>query len=82
MAATWFLAGAVLTGSVLFGVYQIRWVKDRLEWRLDAAAGIVAGWLHPGETLPTPAHAVAEFVSPSPFFMSPTPTLPEPEATL
>ena len=81
MAATWFLAGAVLTGSVLFGVYQIRWVKDRLEWRLDAAAGIVAGWLHPGETLPTPAHAVAEFVPPTPFFTSPTPTRPEPEAT-
>jgi tetratricopeptide (TPR) repeat protein len=80
-AAAWFLAGAVLTGSVLFGVYQIRWVKDRLAWRLDAAAGIAAGWLHPGETLPTPAHAVAEFVSPTPFFASPTPTLPEPGVT-
>lgn len=55
----WFVAGALLTGSVLFGVYQIPWVKYRLEWRLDAAAGIVAGWLHPGETLPTPVHSAA-----------------------
>ena len=80
-AATWFVAGAVLTGTALFGAYQIPWVKGRLEWRLDAAAGIVAGWLHPGETLPTPAHAVAEFVSPTPLATSPTPTLPEPEGT-
>ncbi len=81
MAATWFVAGAVLTGSALFGAYQIPWVKGRLEWRLDAAAGIVAGWLHPGETLPTPAHAVAEFVTPTPLATSPTPTLPEPDGT-
>jgi tetratricopeptide (TPR) repeat protein len=59
IAVAWFLAGALLVGSLLFGAYQIPWVKDRLEWRLDAAAGIVAGWLHPGETLPTPAHPAA-----------------------
>ncbi|MCX6072307.1 MAG: C39 family peptidase [Chloroflexi bacterium] len=55
----WFMAGALLMGSALFGVYQIPWVKYRLEWRLDAAAGVVAGWLHPGETLPTPVHSAA-----------------------
>jgi tetratricopeptide (TPR) repeat protein len=59
----WFVAGALLMGSALFGVYQIPWVRDRLEWRLDAAAGIVAGWLHPGDTLPTPAHAGAAAVT-------------------
>jgi tetratricopeptide (TPR) repeat protein len=57
--AAWFMAGALLVGSVLFGVYQIPWVKDRLEWRLDAAAGIVGGWVHSGETLPTPVHSAA-----------------------
>lgn len=53
----WFVLGAALVMAALFGAYQIPAVKNRLEWRLDAAAGIVSGWLHPGETLPTPAHA-------------------------
>jgi len=52
----WFVLGAAVVTAALFGAYQIPMVKDRLDWRLDAAAGIVAGWLHPGETLPTPAH--------------------------
>jgi len=55
--SAWFLAGALLASSAAFGIYQVPSVKDRLEWRFDAAAGIVAGWLHPGDTLPTPAHA-------------------------
>jgi len=54
----WFVLGAAGVTAALFGAYQVPAVKDRLEWRLDAAAGIAAGWLHPGETLPTPAHAV------------------------
>jgi tetratricopeptide (TPR) repeat protein len=52
--AAWFLLGAALTASLVFLVYQIPPVKDRLEWRLDAASGIVRGWLLPGDTLPTP----------------------------
>lgn len=55
----WFILGAAAVTAALFGAYQIPAVKDRLEWRLDAAAGIAAGWLHPGETLPTPAHAIS-----------------------
>jgi tetratricopeptide (TPR) repeat protein len=77
----WFVAGALLTGSVLFGVYQIPWVKYRLEWRLDAAAGIVAGWLHPGEMLPTPAHfAVTPMVPANPIATS-TDSVREPTGT-
>jgi tetratricopeptide (TPR) repeat protein len=52
--AAWFLLGAALTAGLVFLVYQIPPVKDRLEWRLDAASGIVRGWLLPGDTLPTP----------------------------
>jgi len=55
----WFALGAAVMTAVLLGAYQLPAVRERLEWRLDAAAGIVAGWLHPGETLPTPAHAAA-----------------------
>jgi len=51
------MAGALLAGSALFGMCQIPWVRDRLEWRLDAASGITAGWMRPCDTLPTPAHA-------------------------
>jgi tetratricopeptide (TPR) repeat protein len=52
--AAWFLLGAALTAGLVFLMYQIPPVKDRLEWRLDAASGIVRGWLRPGDTLPTP----------------------------
>jgi tetratricopeptide (TPR) repeat protein len=55
----WFGLGAAVMTAALFGAYQVPPVRERLEWRLDAAAGIVAGWMHPGETLPTPAHAAA-----------------------
>jgi len=50
----WFFAGAALAALVIALVYQIPFVKDRLEWRLDAASGIVRGWILPGDTLPTP----------------------------
>jgi tetratricopeptide (TPR) repeat protein len=77
----WFVAGALLASSALFGVYQIPWVKYRLEWRLDAAAGIVAGWLHPGDTLPTPAHLeVAPMTLANPIATS-TDSVPVPTGT-
>jgi tetratricopeptide (TPR) repeat protein len=62
------LLGAALAAAVLFLVYQIPAVKSRLEWRLDAASGIVRGWILPGDTLPTPAGApppLAATVAPS-----------------
>jgi tetratricopeptide (TPR) repeat protein len=51
----WFVLGAVLAALLCLGLYQLPPVKDRLEWRLDAANGIVRGWLRPGDTLPVPA---------------------------
>jgi tetratricopeptide (TPR) repeat protein len=79
--AAWFMAGALLTGSALFGMYQIPSVKYRLEWRLDAAAGIVAGWLHPGETLPTPAHSAATPMTLTAPTIPSADTLPAPTGT-
>lgn len=67
----WFAIGALLMSGVLLGVYQIPWVKDRVEWRLDAAAGILAGWLHPGDTLPTPAHATPPGTAIAPRTLAP-----------
>ena len=55
----WFGLGAAVMTAALFGVYQVPAVRERVAWRLDAAAGVVAGWLHPGEMLPTPARAAA-----------------------
>lgn len=49
----WFLLGAALAALLIFLVYQVPYVRYRLEWRLDAASGIVRGWLRPGQTLPT-----------------------------
>jgi hypothetical protein len=66
---TWFAFGAALAALILLGVYQIPSVKYQLEWRLDAAASILRGWLHPGDTLPTPEGAkwaVIATVSPLP----------------
>ena len=60
----WFVLGAALAALVLFLVYQVPFVHDRLEWRLDAASGIVRGWLRPGETLPT-ARAPAVVTTPT-----------------
>jgi tetratricopeptide (TPR) repeat protein len=71
----------VLVGSALFVAYQIPWVKDRLAWRLDRAAGIAAGWLYPGETLPTPAHAGVAQPTAALLPASPTPDHPAPQAT-
>jgi tetratricopeptide (TPR) repeat protein len=51
----WFGVGMLVAGIGLWLVYQLPPVKQRLEWRLDAASGIVRGWIRPGDTLPTPA---------------------------
>ena len=50
----WFGLGMLIAGIGLWLVYQLPPVKQRLEWRLDAASGIVRGWIRPGDTLPTP----------------------------
>lgn len=62
--AIWFLAGAALAALIIFLVYQVPFVHDRMEWRLDAASGIVRGWLRPGDTLPT-ARAPAAVTTPA-----------------
>jgi len=51
----WFVVGALAAAALLLLAYQIPPVKFRLEWRLDAASGIVRGWIRPYQTLPTPA---------------------------
>jgi hypothetical protein len=80
----WFILGAALAALILLGICQIPPVKNQLEWRLDAAASILRGWLHPRDTLPTPIGAkwaVVATVSPLPLAetveetsVSPTPT--------
>jgi tetratricopeptide (TPR) repeat protein len=68
----WFLMGAALAALVITLVYQLPFVKDRMDWRLDAASGIVRGWLRPGINLPTPGAAVV-VVSPTPRPATATP---------
>ncbi len=53
----WFLIGTILVGLLLTGIYQIPSVKFNLEWRIDAALGIVRGWIFPHDVLPTPSGA-------------------------
>jgi tetratricopeptide (TPR) repeat protein len=50
----WFGLGMLIAGVAMWLVYQLPPVKQRLEWRLDAAGGIVRGWIRPAQTLPTP----------------------------
>ena len=45
----------LIAGIGMALVYQLPPVRQRLEWRLDAAGGIVRGWIRPGDMLPTPA---------------------------
>jgi len=66
-----------MTALLIFLVYQVPFVNDRLEWRLDAASGIVRGWLRPGDSLPTPR---ATFVVVTPTARPATPT-PQVSAT-
>ncbi len=84
----WFSIGAALAALILLGVYQIPSVKYQLEWRMDAAAAILRGWLYPGDTLPMPEGAqwaVLATVSPLPQNESAkgfdTPATPEPSPT-
>ena len=47
----------MFVGLLLVGIYQIPSVKFNLEWRIDAALGIVRGWIFPHDVLPTPSGA-------------------------
>src|SRR3990170_2086359 len=84
-----FFMGAAAAALAGWLVYQLPPVKYRLEWRLDAASGIVLGWLHPGDTVPTPAGAAGQALEATLFPMmtaSSTPTAaqsstPAPTAT-
>ena len=67
----WLLAAAVLIALILAGVYQIPSVKFNLEWRIDAALGVVRGWIFPHDVLPTPPGAAASASMPT-FVPSPT----------
>lgn len=65
----------LIAGIGMWLVYQLPPVKQRLEWRLDAAGGIVRGWIRPGDTLPAPVGlAGAAQVTPWPT-SSPRPTV-------
>jgi hypothetical protein len=68
--------GAALALGLLVAAYQLPPIRDRLEWRFDAAEGVVRGWLHPGDTLPTPQGRAGAL-----FTLTPRPTsTPEPTA--
>ena len=67
-----FLVGVILVGMLLAGIYQIPSVKFDMEWRIDAAVGIVRGWIFPGELLPTPS-GVTVITTPPTSVPSPTP---------
>jgi hypothetical protein len=80
----WFFLGAALAALILLGIYQIPSVKNQLEWRLDSAASILRGWLHPGDTLPTPVGAkwaVVPTASPLPLTATVEGTSVSPTAT-
>ncbi len=67
----WFLVGTILVGLLLAGIYQIPSVKFNLEWRIDAAFGIVRGWIFPHDVLPTPSGATVITTPPT---SAPSPT--------
>lgn len=69
--AAWFAVGAGAMLALVLSLYQVPPIKDRLEWRLDMAEGIVRGWIYPGDTLPTPRSLAAR----------PDPPTPEPART-
>lgn len=67
----WLLVGTILIGLLLTGIYQIPSVKFNIEWRIDAAVGIVRGWIFPHDVLPTPSGATA-ITAPPTSIPSPT----------
>lgn len=73
----WFGAGVVAAAGLLWLLYQIPPVKFRLEWRLDAFSGIVRGWLHPGDTLPTPVSVAGGQLQPLALPTNPPTATPE-----
>ncbi len=62
----WFLAGAGLATTILVGLYQVPPIHDQVEWRLDAASGIIRGWIFPGDQLPA-MEALPDQVPPTPW---------------
>jgi len=75
----WFAAGGLAAAVLLWLTYRIPPVQFNLEWRLDAFSGIVRGWLHPGETVPTPAGFAAGELAPLRLPTgTPRPTSPAP----
>jgi len=73
------LWGVVLLGLLGIMLYQIPWVKQRLEWRLDIALTYFRGVLQPAGAIPTPAarpesQLVIDTPSPSVPSASLTPT--------
>jgi hypothetical protein len=76
-----FILGAVITTLVIVGLYQIPPIHNMLEWRLDAAAGVVRAWLHPGDTLSAPQGAEVALITLTGLSPTSTPTL-ELEVTL
>ena len=65
------LVGTILIALLLTGIYQIPSVKFNIEWRIDAAVGIVRGWIFPHDVLPTPSGATA-ITAPPTSIPSPT----------
>jgi hypothetical protein len=68
--------GLVAAGLLIAGflVYQIPWVRIRVDWQLDKTATYLRGFVHPVEPLPAPQMSVAQTELPAP-------TLPPPTAT-
>lgn len=58
-------------------VYQLPWVKQRLDWRLDIARTYVRGVFQPGSAVPTPSTRTTLVLQAA----SPTPTLEPPTST-
>ena len=78
----WFGVGGLAAAGLLWLTYRIPPVQFNLEWRLDAFSGIVRGWLHPGETVPTPSGAVAAELVPIRLPTgTPRPTSPAPPSS-
>jgi len=71
-------AGAGLL--LMAAISRVPAVSSQIDWRLDRAAGIVRGWLHPGDTIPVPgfaagtASAPTETVRTAALMLTPTPT--------